>query len=85
MYNLFFYKYIYDKFQLIFVSIDTDLDDNERILDFFGLKKEEAPALRLIRLDEDMTKYKPEKCDFSEDCIRNFIQSYLDGKLKVEF
>lgn len=67
------------------MSVDTDSEENERILDFFGLKKDESPALRVIKLDEDMTKYKPDKCDFSEECITNFIQAYLDGKLKVSF
>lgn len=70
------------KSKLIFVTIDADLEDNERIMDFFGLNKEEVPALRLIRLDEDMTKYKPETNDFKEETIKAFIQSYLDGKLK---
>lgn len=70
------------KSKLIFVSIDADTEDNERIMDFFGLKKEEVPTIRLIKLEEDMTKYKPAKKDLTEDVMSSFVQDYVDGKLK---
>merc|ERR1712121_434252 len=38
---------------------------------------------RLIHLAEDMAKYKPASSEDSEDNVRTFVQSYLDGKLKV--
>jgi len=68
--------------QILFVSINTDDDDHQRILEFFGMKKEEIPAMRLIRLEEDMAKYKPEKSDLSKDNIKSFVQDFMDGKLK---
>nr|CAD7588928.1 unnamed protein product [Timema genevievae] len=68
--------------QVLFVSINADEEDHQRILEFFGMKKEEIPAMRLIRLEEDMAKYKPDTTDLSADKIKSFVQSFIDGKLK---
>lgn len=68
--------------QLLFVTINADEEDHDRILDFFGMKKSEVPAMRLIRLEEDMAKYKPADPKLDADNIRSFVQSFLDGKLK---
>lgn len=68
--------------KILFVSIDTDEDDHQRILEFFGMKKEEVPAMRLIGLEEDMAKYKPEKPDLSTANIEDFVSNFFEGKLK---
>ena len=68
--------------QILFVSINADEADHERILEFFGMQKENVPALRLIQLEEDMAKYKPEKPDLTQENIREFVSAYFDGKLK---
>ncbi|XP_059608603.1 protein disulfide-isomerase [Phlebotomus argentipes] len=67
---------------VLFVSINSDEEDHQRILEFFGMKKEEVPAVRLIHLEEDMAKYKPEKKDLSPEYVKQFVQDFLDGKLK---
>lgn len=69
--------------QVLFVSINADEEDHQRILEFFGMKKEEVPAMRIIMLQEDMAKYKPEKeGELSADYIEAFVQKFMDGKLK---
>jgi len=70
------------KGQLLFVAIDTDEEDHKRILEFFGIKEDELPGMRIIKLAEDMAKYKPESGALDEDNVRGFVQAYLDGKLK---
>lgn len=68
---------------MLFVSINADEEDHQRILEFFGMKKEEVPALRIIKLEEDMAKYKPKTSDITADSIKTFVTDFLDGKLKV--
>lgn len=68
--------------QILFVSINADEEDHARILEFFGMKKEEVPSMRIIQLQEDMAKFKPENKDLSPESIETFVQKFLDGKLK---
>lgn len=67
---------------VLFVTINADEEEHKRILTFFGMEKESIPSMRLIRLEEDMAKYKPDVIDLSAENIEKFVQSYLDGKLK---
>ncbi|MEE6520431.1 hypothetical protein FKM82_018296, partial [Ascaphus truei] len=71
------------KGKILFIFIDSDHSDNQRILEFFGLKKEECPAIRLITLEEEMTKYKPDSDDLSADKIKEFCDRFLEGKVKA--
>jgi len=67
----------------LFVSINTDDEDHGRILEFFGMKKEEIPAARLIRLADEMAKYKPTTQVLEDaDTMRAFVEEFLAGKLK---
>lgn len=68
--------------KVLFVTINADEEDHQRILEFFGMKKEEVPAMRLIRLEDDMAKYKPKTAELSPENIKSFVQDFLDGKLK---
>ncbi|KAL3276138.1 hypothetical protein HHI36_020857 [Cryptolaemus montrouzieri] len=68
--------------QVLFVTIDSSEEDHQRILEFFGMKKEEVPAARLIKLEEDMAKYKPDTDDLTAESIKKFVEEFLEGKLK---
>lgn len=67
----------------MFVTINVDDEDHQRILEFFGMKKHEIPSMRAIRLEEDMSKYKPENPELSAENMKEFVQGFIDGKLKV--
>ncbi|XP_011208094.1 protein disulfide-isomerase [Bactrocera dorsalis] len=67
---------------ILFVTISSDEEEHQRIFEFFGMSKEEVPTIRLIRLEEDMAKYKPESNDLSASTIKEFLQKFMDGKLK---
>jgi protein disulfide-isomerase A1 len=70
------------KGKMLFVTIDTDEEDHKRILEFFGMKEDELPGMRLIKLEEDMAKYRPESNEISESNIRSFVKDFMEGKLK---
>nr|ADZ76593.1 protein disulfide isomerase [Conus betulinus] len=70
------------KGKVLFIYLDTDDEENGRITEFFGLKDDEIPAVRLIQLAEDMSKYRPESSDLETATIKKFVQDFLDGKLK---
>lgn len=67
---------------VLFIFINIAEEDNDRILEFFGLTKPDCPTVRLINLGEDMTKFKPEVADLTTEGISAFVQLYRDGKLK---
>ncbi|CAH0390704.1 unnamed protein product [Bemisia tabaci] len=70
------------KGQVLFVSINADDEDHQRILEFFGMKPDEVPTMRVIKLEDDMSKYKPAKPDLTEENIRFFVSEFVAGNLK---
>merc|ERR1739836_145393 len=59
------------------------MGDHKRIMEFFGMEESELPSMGIIKLEEDMSKYKPENKDLTDENIRSFIKQYLDGSLKA--
>merc|ERR1719433_1390908 len=70
------------KGQMLFVTINTDEEDHKRIMEFFGMEESELPSMRIIRLEEDMSKFRPESTELSDSNMRSFIKQYMDGSLK---
>jgi protein disulfide-isomerase A1 len=72
-----------NKGELLFVTINTDEDDHKRIMEFFGIEDSELPSMRIIKLEEDMSKFKPENKDLTEENVRDFVNRYKAGELKA--
>jgi len=70
------------KEKVLFVVIDSDQDEHERIIEYFGLKKDELPGLRFIKLHDEMTKYKYPHDELVAEKITDFVSGVLDGKIK---
>merc|ERR1712096_592402 len=66
-----------------FVTIDTDVKDNSRVTEFFGIEDTEIPTFRLTATTpNDMLKYMPENKDLTEENLRAFITKFQSGELK---
>lgn len=52
-------------------------------MEFFGLSEKDCPDYRIIKMAEDMAKFKPPTTDLDTKSITEFTQSVLDGKTKV--
>ena len=51
-------------------------------LNLFLFFSTQVPGLRIIKLEEDMAKYKPESYDITEENIRATLDKFLAGELK---
>jgi len=67
--------------KVLYVHIDCDKSDNGRILEFFGLKEEECPDVRIIEMGKSMQKYKPPTEDLTEEAFSAFVAGVLDGSI----
>jgi protein disulfide-isomerase A1 len=66
----------------LFVAIDADDEENERVLEFFGLKTSDVPSVRLITLKDEMSKFKPESSEITSNVLTDFVNAFFNGKLK---
>lgn len=68
--------------QVLFVVVDVGADNNH-VLQYFGLKAEEAPTLRFINT-ETTKKYTPtERGPVTAASVTAFCHAVLSGKFKV--
>ena len=68
--------------KVLTVTINVDEEEHARILEFFGMTAEEVPTIRLIKLEEDMAKFKPDFTDLTVENIDAMLKDFVDGKLK---
>uniref|UniRef100_A0A4X2LM99 protein disulfide-isomerase n=1 Tax=Vombatus ursinus TaxID=29139 RepID=A0A4X2LM99_VOMUR len=66
--------------KILFIIIDIDRSDNKNTLNYFDLKEEECPTMRLISMGSDMTKHKPDSDELTPEKIKEFCEQFLEGK-----
>merc|ERR1719351_460576 len=71
------------KGEMLFVTINTDEEDHKRIMEFFGMEESELPSMRIIKLEEDMSKYRPGSTELSDSNIRSLSSSTLMESLSL--
>ena len=67
--------------QIQCVFIETDIEENKQIVDFFRISDHQVPQILLITLDGDMEKYQMFG-DITKENIYNFIAGFEAGKLE---
>ena len=70
--------------QVLFVQIDMANDDSERVSSFFNIEDNDTPTIRIINLEEDMKKFVPEFKGLDADKIKDWVNTYISGELKVQ-
>ncbi|XP_064529041.1 protein disulfide-isomerase-like protein of the testis isoform X3 [Pseudopipra pipra] len=68
--------------EILFVLVDTNEGRNGRIFEYFCIRDIDVPAVRILNLTSD-AKYKMPADEVTVENLREFCQSYLNGKAKV--
>ena len=50
-------------------------------MEFFGLSGDDVPTYRVIKMAENMAKFKPEEQDLSAEAVTKFAQGVLSGEV----
>ncbi|CBY34553.1 unnamed protein product [Oikopleura dioica] len=69
------------KGKTLFVVVDCDVEDNSRVLEFFGLTQENCPAVRLIQMGDSMAKFKPETEEITATSLSSLVEGVESGAI----
>ncbi|XP_063049904.1 protein disulfide-isomerase [Engraulis encrasicolus] len=67
--------------QVLCILIDTDEPRNGRVLEFFRVRYEDAPLVRMVNLS-DASQYQLQSNTLHTHTLTHFIDEYLQGKAK---
>ncbi|KAM7091490.1 protein disulfide-isomerase-like protein of the testis [Ciconia maguari] len=68
--------------KIIFVLVDTNETRNGRVFEYFRIRDIDVPAVRILNLTSD-AKYKMPADEVTVENLKEFCQSYLNGKAKL--
>ena len=66
---------------MLFIYIDSDVEENKRVMEFFGLSEKDVPTYRVIKMAENMAKFKPEGQDLSAEAVTKFAAGVMSGEI----
>ena len=67
-----------NKDKMLFVTVNTDINHNKMILEFFGIADGELPTFRAMK---DKVQIKPEDDSFTPENVKKFVTAFREGKL----
>ncbi|XP_010119355.1 PREDICTED: protein disulfide-isomerase-like protein of the testis, partial [Chlamydotis macqueenii] len=67
---------------IIFVLVNTNETRNGRVFEYFRIRDVDVPAVRILNLTSD-AKYKMPADEVTVENLKEFCQSYLNGKAKL--
>ncbi|XP_050836241.1 protein disulfide-isomerase-like protein of the testis [Serinus canaria] len=67
--------------KILFVLVDTNEARNGRIFEYFGIRDIDVPAVRILNLTSE-ARYKMPADEVTVENLKEFCQSYLNGKAK---
>nr|XP_021395530.1 protein disulfide-isomerase-like protein of the testis [Lonchura striata domestica] len=67
--------------KILFVLVDTNEARNGRIFEYFRIRDIDVPAVRILNLTSD-ARYKMPADEVTVENLKEFCQSYLNGKTK---
>jgi len=71
-----------NKGKFLYVTVDSDEEENDQVLEYFGITSADCPTVRAIQMSEEsMDKYKPENTEFSAEVFNKFVGGVLDGSV----
>ncbi|NWS14867.1 PDILT protein, partial [Pachyramphus minor] len=68
--------------KILFILVNTNEGRNGRIFEYFRIRDIDVPAVRILNLTSD-AKYKMPADEVTVENVREFCQSYLNGRAKV--
>ncbi|NXM73306.1 PDILT protein, partial [Serilophus lunatus] len=68
--------------KILFVLVDTNETRNGRVFEYFRIRDIDVPAVRILNLTSD-GKYKMPADEVTVENLKEFCQSYLNGKAKI--
>ncbi|XP_068002929.1 protein disulfide-isomerase-like protein of the testis isoform X1 [Melanerpes formicivorus] len=68
--------------KIMFVLVDTNESRNGRVFEYFRVREVDVPAVRILNLTSN-AKYKMPADEVTVENLKEFCQSYLNGKAKL--